>query len=402
VNKQEQQPALIVGGGIGGLCTALALGRKGWNVRVLEQAPQFGAIGYGIQLGPNVFPMFDRLGLRAAVMAKSIVPKNVWMFDANDGLPVTRVETGRGFEERYGGNPYIVIHRVDLHQILMDACRAVPTIHLDENAALVRYDDKGDRVSATLADGRTIKGAFLVGADGLRSTVRGQLMGESEPEMIGYVAHRTIVPIDKAPAQVPTDDVALWGGAGFHIVHYPLRGHSTFNIVAVFRTDTFSQKGNVESYRAELQRTYRDAHPAMREMIAMMDLERRWPIADRSPRRGWSQGRIVVMGDAAHATLQSLAQGAGMAIEDAVALAELIDTCGGRYNAAFQQFETARLARTARVQLESRFMWHHLYHVDGIEADVRNESYRARSDEDVWRCLDWLYKPPVVPAFKPA
>lgn len=383
--------ALIVGGGVGGLCAAIALADKGWQVRVLEQAPQFGAIGYGIQLGPNVFPAFERLGIAQAVLAKSLLPGNVWMIDAFDGEPVTRVRTDDAFRVRYG-HPYVVIHRVDLHNILVDACKRRPSITLDEDAAVTGYADEGDHVVVSTQDGRRLEGAFVVGADGLRSRVRAQMIGDGDPHLIGYVAHRTIIPFDKAPKGAPLNDVALWGGPGFHIVHYPLREKTIFNIVAVFRTDTFSQKGDVESYRAELQATYRDAHPVMREMIAMLDLERRWPIADRAPQRGWSQGRAVLLGDSAHATLQSLAQGAGMAIEDAVVFADCVEAGGGDHPAAFAAFEKKRLSRTARVQLESRFMWDHLYHTEGVESQVRNEAYRARSDEDVWRCLDWLYR----------
>ncbi|MDB5594626.1 MAG: hypothetical protein JWM36_1587 [Hyphomicrobiales bacterium] len=390
---------LIVGGGIGGLCTALALGQAGWNVRVLEQAPQFGAIGYGIQLGPNVVPMLARIGVAERVLAASVLPGNVWMLDALTGQAVTCVRTDEAFRERYGA-PYIVIHRVDLHNILVDACRAVPGVHLDEDAAVTGFEDQGDHVVVTTQDGRRIEGAIVIGADGIRSRIRTQILGTSEPVPTGYVAHRTIVPIEKAPKQIPLDDVVLWGGPGFHIVHYPLRSSTIFNIVAVFQTETFAQKGDVESYRAELQRTYANAHPAMREMIALLDLERRWPIGDRPPQRGWSKGRAVLMGDAAHATLQSLAQGAGMAIEDAIILSALIDDCGGDYPAAFRTFESERLVRTARVQMESRFLWEHFYHTGDVETQVRNATEAARSVEDVWECLDWLYKGAVVPVGK--
>lgn len=388
---------IVAGGGVGGLATAIALGRKGAEVRVLEQAPQFGAIGYGIQLGPNVFPMFDRLGLREAVLACSILPKNVWMFDAMDGKPIVAVETGPEFLARYG-NPYIVIHRVDLHNCLTEACRSLPNVALDENAQVTGFTDHGDRISVALADGRAVEGDLLIGADGVRSRVRAQVIDDGEPEPIGYVAHRVIVPIEKAPKNIPLGDVVLWAGPGFHIVNYPLRDAGVFNIVAVFRSDTFARKADAETYRAELQATYKDAHPAMREMIAMMDLDRRWPIADRSPRRGWSKGRAALVGDAAHATLQSLAQGACMAIEDAVVLGELLALHGEDHRAAFVRFERERLLRTARVQLESRYMWNIFYHTDGLEAQVRNEAYRARSREDIYRCLDWLYHPIEIPA----
>ncbi|MCC2099136.1 MAG: FAD-dependent monooxygenase, partial [Hyphomicrobiales bacterium] len=291
---------LIAGGGVGGLATALAFGKKGYKVRVLEQAPQFGAIGYGIQLGPNVFPFFERLGITDAIMQRSIVPKDVWMFDAMDGKPVTRVHIGPDFHKRYG-HPYIVIHRVDLHDVLTSACRDVPSIHLDENAQVTGYSETDAKVTVSLADGRSVEGDLLIGADGLRSKVREQIMGASEPKLTGYVAHRVIVPIEKAPEGVPLDDVVLWGGPGFHIVNYPLRDKGIFNIVAVFKTDTFTEKLEPEAYRAELLRTYKDAHPAMRAMIELVDLERRWPIGDRAPQRGWSKGRAVLLGDAAHA-----------------------------------------------------------------------------------------------------
>jgi 2-polyprenyl-6-methoxyphenol hydroxylase-like FAD-dependent oxidoreductase len=388
---------IIVGGGIGGLCTALALGQSGWNVRVLEQAPQFGAIGYGIQLGPNVPPMLARIGVRDQVIAASVLPNKVMMLDAFDGKPVTVVNTGPEFRARYGGNPYLVIHRVDLHNILVAACKAQPSISLDEDACVTGHEDNGDHVVVTTADGRRIEGAIVIGADGIRSRLRGNIMGASEPAQTGYVAHRTIVPIDKAPKGVPRDDVVLWGGEGFHIVHYPLRDKTIFNIVAVFETATYGEKMDTEAYRAELDRTYAKSQPVMREMIAMLDLDRRWPIGDRKPQRGWSKGRAVLMGDAAHATLQSYAQGAGMAIEDAIVLAALINGCDGDFSAAFRDFESARLTRTARIQLESRHLWDRYYHLGGIDAQVRNEAERARTDEDVWRCLDWIYMGAKVP-----
>ena len=383
---------IIVGGGIGGLCAALALGQSGWHVRVLEQAPQFGAIGYGIQLGPNVPPMLARIGVRDAVIAASVQPDNVMMLDAFDGKPVTVVNTGAEFRARYGGNPDLVVHRVDLHNILVAACKARSNVSLDEDACVTGHEDHGDHVVVTIADGRRIEGTIVIGADGIRSRLRDSIMGASEPAQTGYVAHRTIVPIDRAPRGVPLDDVVLWGGEGFHIVHYPLRDKTIFNIVAVFETATYGEKMDVGAYRAELDRTYAKSQPVMREMIAMLDLDRRWPIGDRKPQRGWSKGRAVLMGDAAHATLQSYAQGAGMAIEDAIVLASLIDGCKGDFAAAFHEFEAARLTRTARIQLESRHLWDRYYHLGGIEAQVRNEAERLRTDEDVWRCLDWIYK----------
>jgi salicylate hydroxylase len=242
----------------------------------------------------------------------------------------------------------------------------------------------------TTADGRRFTGAALVAADGVRSMVRARLIGDGDPRPIGYVAHRTIVPMAELAADVHREHVVLWSGPGFHMVHYPLRHGTLFNIVAVFRTSTHAEKGDVASYRAELQRTYQDAHPAMRALLGMMDLGRRWQVGDRAPVRHWSKGRVVLLGDAAHPPLQSLAQGACMAIEDGLCLAELIHAEGDDYSAAFRRFEAARLLRTARVQLESRALWD-FYHCDGIARDVRNATTATWDEDHVFRCLAWLY-----------
>jgi salicylate hydroxylase len=391
---------LVVGGGVGGLSVALALGRAGWRVRVLEQTPELGAIGYGIQLGPNVFPMFDRLGISDAVTAQSIFPGACFMLDALTGQEITRVATGPSLRERFG-YPYIVLHRVDLHHVLMDACKAVPAIELESSATVTGFQELDDRVAAETEDGRRIEGAALIAADGLRSRIRTQLIGDGEPRPIGYVAHRTIVPMKDVTADVHRNDVVLWAGPGFHIVTYPLRHGTLFNIVAVFKTSTYAEKGDVEAYRAELERTYRAAHPTMKALLAMMDLERRWPIGDRDPVRHWCKGRVALLGDAAHPMLQSFAQGACMAVEDAVCLAELIDQAGGDHPAAFRAYQAARLLRTARLQLESRSMWE-FYHAEDIARDVRNQMCAQWSDEDVFRCLAWIYDGFALPTELPS
>jgi salicylate hydroxylase len=397
----KDDPILVVGGGLGGAAVALALGRKGFRVRVLEQAPEFGVIGYGIQLGPNVFPMFDRLGISDAVLAKSIVPKAVLMIDSMDAGEIVRIPTGASFLKRFT-RPYIVIHRVDLHRILLDACSELPNIELMPLTSATGCQDQGDRVRLDTEDGRTLEGAAVIGADGLRSTIRAQMLDEGEPRMVGYVAHRTIVPMADVHADVHREEVVLWSGEGFHIVHYPLRAGTLFNIVAVFRTSTYAERGDVAGYRAEIDRTYRSAHPSMRALLAMMDLERRWAISDRDPIRHWSRGRVTLLGDAAHPTLQSLAQGACMAIEDAVCLAEMIALCAGDIPEAFRRYDAARYLRTARVQFESRYLWDSFYHLGGIEREVMRRSWEGRSEQELYQCLAWLYDGVPVPQSREA
>ncbi len=386
---KNSKPILIVGGGIGGLAAALALGRKGWRVKVLEETSEFGAIGYGIQLGPNVFHMFERLGVGQAVLKKSIIPNALTMLDSVDGGVIVRVPTGKSFEQRFK-YPYIVLHRVDLHQVLLEACKAIQTIELVPTTAATGFEDVGDKVRLLTSNG-AIEGAAIIAADGLRSVIRQQLLNEGEPRMVGYVAHRTIIPMNQLTADVRRDESVLWSGHGFHIVHYPLRDSTLFNIVAVFQTSTYAERGNLAGYRAEIDRAYRDSHPSMKALLTLMDLGRRWAISDRDPIRQWSAGRVALLGDAAHPTLQSLAQGACMAIEDAVCLAELIDQTDGDFSTAFRQYSAARYVRTARVQYESRFMWDHLYHVGDIARDVMRASFAGKSDEDLYNCLSWLY-----------
>jgi 2-polyprenyl-6-methoxyphenol hydroxylase-like FAD-dependent oxidoreductase len=390
-------PILIVGGGLGGLTTALALARRGRASRVLEGATEFGAIGYGIQFGPNVFHVFDRLGLTEQVMAVADTPPAVLMMDALTGKELIRISTGASFRARFK-HPYIIVHRVDIHNVLLDACRQSDAIELVANAMVTGFEDRGDSVSVTTTDGRTFSGPALVAADGVRSLFRAKLVGDGEPRPIGYVALRTIVPMSELKADVPRDCVLLWGGPGLHVVHYPLRHGTEFNIVNVYRTAAHAERLDAAAARAELDHAYRDTQPAMRAMVGMMDLRWRRSIGDRDPIRPWHKGRVVLIGDAAHAPLQSLAQGAGMAIEDGLCLGELIHLTDGAFADAFRRFQASRLIRTARVQLESRTLWDFYHLDDGIARDVRNATVAGWDEAHLFDCLAWLYDGAAVPS----
>ena len=385
----SDNPILIVGGGLGGLTAALALARRGYATRVLEGAPEFGAIGYGIQFGPNVFHVFDRIGVSEAVLAVADSPVALLMMDGLTGKELLRLPTSAAsFRARFH-HPYIIVHRIDLHNVLIDACRRNDAVELIPEGMVNGFEDRGDGVVVTTVDGRSFSGAALVAADGIRSFFRDKLIGDSE-HPIGYVALRTIVPIAELDTAVPRDHVALWAGPGFHVVHYPLRHGKEFNIVCVFRTSTHAERADAAAYRAELEQTYCDAHSAIRALIAMMDLRWRRSITDRDPIRHWAKGRVVLLGDAAHAPLQSLAQGACMAIEDGDCLADCVAAETGNFAAAFRRFEAARLLRTARVQLESRSLWD-FYHAGGIAREVRNATIADWDEAHLYDCLAWLY-----------
>jgi salicylate hydroxylase len=383
-------PILIVGGGLGGAAAALALARHGFAVQLIEQAAEFGVIGYGIQLGPNVFPMFDRLGVTDAVLKAALRPKAVMMVDANDGGVIARIPTGDSFLRRFK-RPYVVIHRVDLHRVLLDACVA-SKVEMIAGVDIEAVEEAAGRVRARATDGRVFEGVALIGADGLRSTVRQLLFNEGEPRLIGYVAHRTIVPMADVTFEVDRDNVVLWSGHGFHIVHYPLRHGTLFNVVTVFRTTDEEKPSDTASPHPDLARVYRDSHPTMKALWAMMDLSHRgWVSSDRDPIRHWSRGRVTLLGDAAHPTLQTLAQGACMAIEDAACLAESLAQSPDDVPAAFQRYQKARYLRTARVQYESRYHWDNFYHVGGIEREVARAMWSVRGEDQMFDCLAWLY-----------
>lgn len=385
----REYPIIIVGGGLGGLSTAVALAQRGYTVHVLEGAPEFGAIGFGIQFGPNVFHAFDRLGVSTAVIEKADSPPDVMMFDAFSGREVTRVPTGVSFRRRFK-YPYIIIHRIDLHNVLLDACRREPLITLKPDVTVTRYDERPDGIGVTTEDGRSFSGALLIGADGIRSRIRAQMLADGEPRPNGFMGFRTIVPMNEVTTDVQRDIVALWAGPGFHIVHYPLRHGTLFNIVAVFRRSAHSERGDVAAYRDELETVYRHAHPTMKALLAMLDLARRQAVGDRDPIRHWHKGRVVLIGDAAHPTLQTLAQGACMAIEDGPCLADCIHAANGDHETAFRRFENVRSVRTARVTLESRAIWE-VYHADGIARDVYWQKLGERREADTFQCLAWLY-----------
>jgi salicylate hydroxylase len=356
---------------------------------VLEGAPSFGAIGFGIQFGPNVFHVFDRIGVSDAVLEEADSPSAVLMIDALTGKEVTRVSTGPSLRARFK-YPYIIIHRTDLHNVLLEACRRDPLITLEADAMMAGFVDHGDSIAVKTEDGRNFEGAALVGADGNRSRTRAQLFADGDPIPNGFMGFRTIVPMSDVTADVQRDIVALWGGPGFHIVHYPLRHGTLFNIVAVFRRSASSERGDVAVYRAELEHAYRNAHPSVKALLSMLDLGRRQAVGDRDPIRHWHKGRVVLLGDAAHPTLQSLAQGACMAIEDALCLADCIAAANGNFEAAFRRYEYARAVRTARVTFESRYIWD-VYHSDGLRRDVNWQMLGEHSEADTFRCLAWLY-----------
>ena len=396
-------PVLVSGGGIGGLAASLALARKGLSVRVFEQGAEFGEIGAGIQLGPNVYRMFEHLGLTQAIERVSVHPDNLVMMDALTGEEVVRMPVGSdAFRARFGGYLYGVIHRGDLHQVMLEACRKEKGITLLENRKVLRHEDAGDRVALHLEGGGREEGCALIGADGLWSATRQQLLGDGKPRVSGHIAYRAVLKRNEVPDDLWQNNVVLWAGPKTHLVHYPLRRGELYNLVAVFHSDKYEEGWDVFGDTEELNRKFEHERPEVKRLLAKINAWKMWVLCDREPVRGWSKGRVALLGDAAHPMLQYLAQGANMAIEDAVVLAAYGEISGWNWQQAFQWYEQARYLRTARVQITARY-YGDIYHAAGVVRELRNQFLaRPKDAPPSFEGMAWLYDGIRVPVAAPA
>jgi len=382
-------PILIAGGGIGGLSAALALARKGRRVRVLEKAPEFGEIGYGIQMGPNVSRMLDRLGLLRALEPHAVFPDALILVDALDNRELTRIALGNKFLERYQYR-YFVIHRRDLHGAILDACRQHGEISLEASRGMTGFEQHADSVIVRCENGAEYEGAALIGADGLWSPTRAAIVNDGAPRVAGHVTYRGVVPTGEIIDRSRLDSMTIWAGPDLHLVQYRLRGGAVMNNVATVSSRRFRRGEKEFGGLDELDEVFSRADPTVREMLRYISRDRNWVLHDREPVTNWTTGRATLLGDAAHPTLQYLAQGANMAIEDAVVLAEKVAAAGDDYHRAFLAYQGERMNRTARVVLSSRFFGAY-FHVDGGTRELRNELARRRDPENSWE-IDWLYR----------
>ena len=379
---------LVSGGGIGGLAVALALAQKGRKVRVLEKAAEFGEIGYGIQMGPNVARMLDRLGVLKSLEPASVFPEALIFVDALTNEEISRISLGKAFVTRYKFR-YFVLHRRDLHGGLLAACRNRDEIVLESSKDLQSFVDHGGAVTVTCKDGSSYEGAALVGADGLWSPTRQAVIGDGGPRMAGHYVYRGVVPDAEIVDRSRIGSMTIWGGPDLHMVQYRLQGGTVMNNVATICSRRMRYGEPNPGAPDELEEIFSHTHPGVRENLRYVSRERNWVLHDRDPATNWTIGGVTLLGDAAHPTLQYLAQGAQMAIEDGVVLAEKVAAAGEDYNRAFLAYQRERMNRTARVVLSSRFFGEYL-HVDGGARELRNELARARDPDNPWE-VDWLY-----------
>jgi salicylate hydroxylase len=387
------EPILIAGGGIGGLAAALGLAARGFPVTVLEKAAVMGEVGAGIQLGPNAFHAFDWLGVGDTARAMAIYVDQLRLMDALTAEEICHIDLGAAFRARFG-NPYAVIHRGDLHGVFLAGCRRSGRITLRTSAEVVGYDQDGAGVTAVLADGGRLRGRALIGADGLWSKVRRQLVGDGAPRVSGHTTYRSVIPTERMPEALRWNAATLWAGPKCHIVHYPLQGWTAFNLVVTCHNDAAEPVAGKPVDAAEVFAGFQHVHPLARSILHQGRGWKLWVLCDRDPVEGWVQGRVALLGDAAHPTLQYLAQGACMAMEDAVCLAQSLDAHQGEVAPALEAYRAQRVLRTARVQLQSRAVGDHVYHPAGVHAALRNAVMAAKSQTDWHDTLAWLYGGP--------
>ncbi len=382
-------PIIVAGGGIGGIAAALALVRQGFSVKVLEQANALGEIGAGLQVGPNGFAAFDALGVGEQMRARAIYTDHMVMHDALDEYQVGFIPTGEEFQKRFG-NPYAVIHRADAHQSLLDgATFSKNRIELLTGTTVTRVEQDADSVTVFDAKGGAHRGSALIAADGVKSVIRKQFVGD-DARVSGHVVYRAVVEKKDFPKNLQWNAASIWVGPNCHLVHYPLRGGEQYNVVVTFHSRENEQWSVRNGSRDEVLSYFTDICPKARQLIELPKDWTRWATADREPIAQWNYGRVTLLGDAAHATLQYLAQGACMAMEDAVTLGEALKLHNNDIAKAFARYQNARVARTARIVFSAREMGR-IFHAKGVERLVRNDLWKGRSPERFYDAMEWLY-----------
>lgn len=376
-------PVLIVGGGIGGMSTALALAKRGIESTVLEQAPQFREAGAGIQFCPNTFKILDHLGMTQAISKIANFPKYLCYVDGLNDFEFVRLPLGKQIEERFQF-PFGSFHREEVLREFVKACRASPFITLIADAKVIDVEQKSDKVIAKTDKGDLFEGEILIGCDGIGSTVRKFVLGDERPRDSGQIIYRGVVHRKDMPQNLELESIVHYVRPNAHVVHYPIGNNDYFNISAIFQK---SAPGDSE----ELDYWFEGSLPKVIDLIHKVNPIMRWSLSDRTPTSQWSKGRIALLGDAMHPTLPYLTSGAGMAVEDAVVLAKKISQHKKNYTQAFKEYQEERYLRTAYVQLFSRFYGdvHHSSSV--VTRELRNDLISKRTVEENYNWVSYLY-----------
>ena len=388
MDKPHRIPFLVIGGGIGGLTTALALSRKGYPVHLIEKAHEFGEIGAGIQIAPNGSRALDALGVLDEISSYAVYPRRVILVDAFSGELLTELDFGEKFQHAFKYR-YLVMHRNDLLTILLNACRASDKIILETNREVVAVEDLGDGARVLCADDTTYECNALIACDGLWSVVRQYVFGDGDPVCVEFVAYRGAIPMEEVIETAGLDTIRYWVGPNLHLIQYPLRRGELYNQVAVFKSERYRADSDDWGTEDELEAHFAGVDESVKRALSRVRRDRRWPLYDRIPTDNWTRHHITLLGDAAHPMLQHIAQGACQALEDAVCLAEAVSRSQGDVEEAFRSYQDVRIPRTARVQRSAR-LFGDIIHSDGLTALLRNALLARRTPDD-FMYIDWFY-----------
>ena len=345
--------AIIAGGGIGGLTAALCFTHFGWETEILEKSPELGEAGAGIQLSPNAMKVFETLGLGAALAQTGFRPEGVEIRMGESGLRLIRMPLGDSAIKRWGA-PYLHIHRADLISVLQTALAARTQNTVRLGAPIEAYRQDQNSVTISYAKDSKTSGDVFIGADGIHSTVRAQMLGPDKPVFTGNIAWRSTVPVQRLGKDTPDPVTCAWMGRGKHAVTYLLRGGQLANFVGVIERDDWTKENWTEpGTREECLSDFEGWHPKVTSLIKESDKLFRWALFDRKPLARWVEGRVGLMGDAAHPMLPFMAQGAAMAIEDAWMLAATLSR-SAPLSQSLEAYQAKRFTRASQIQAASR------------------------------------------------
>jgi salicylate hydroxylase len=383
--------AIICGAGIGGLTAALTLARGGCAVTVVERVARLEPVGAGLQMSPNAARILLELGLGPSLADKVVAPRGLKVMSGQTGTELMDVPLGAAVEARHGA-PYWVVHRGDLQLALAEAVSREPgiTLRMQAPVADVAVEPGGVRVAVDGAAPGVIEGDILIGADGLWSTVRQRLVDAQAAAFRRHTAWRALVPSEAVPAAFREPLTFLWLAPDLHLVHYPVCGGRQINVVAIVADGWRSVEWSTEGDRDELLGHFTSFPNAARGVLEAPRHWLKWALFDRQPLTSWGEGRVTLLGDAAHPMVPFLAQGAAMAIEDAAVLARCVTDAPGQPDAALRRYETIRRPRTNRVQKEARETGSR-YHMTGPMAVARDMALRLIGGERFLARYDWLY-----------
>jgi salicylate hydroxylase len=379
---------LIAGGGIAGLATALALSRIGRNAKVFEREAAFEESGAGLQISPNAVHCLRLLGAWDAIEPHCVIPSEIHIRNGRSGAILQRIGLGKSFEARFKA-PYRVAHRADLLGVLLQTAESMPDIALHTRHRVERAENTGHGARLHFASGAATEGACVIGADGVHSVVRSPIVGDGKPSYSGHAIYRALLPFDKVPLSIAADCVTLWLYPGGHAVHYPVSNWRQLNIVAVLDSPCREEGWGKPAGKAEVANSFADAAGPLAELFACVPAWVKFNAADQEPTLQWTNGHIALIGDAAHASLPYLAQGAAMALEDACVLARCLAENSATAT-ALAAYARLRQPRTARIQRESRRL-RGIYHARSGMALARNMVLRFLPTQQFLRRNEWIY-----------